>query len=271
MLSVAWLVPAPHADAQSYQFNTVQIDGNERIGDSAILSRAGIARGRAISAGELNDAYQNLQASGLFESVALEPRGGTLVITVVEFPTINRISFEGNARIDDEALASVVDSDERRVFNPTQAEKDANAIAQAYSNDGRIAARVQPKVIRRDQNRVDLVFEVFEGDNVEIERLSFVGNREYSDRRLRRVLGTKQAGLFRRLIKRDTFVPERIEADQQMRFLPVARLCRHAHFGGERSADRRTRWLFRAVQRARGATVQVRRTDRDLDHQRGER
>ena len=216
MLSVAWLVPAPHADAQSYQFNTVQIDGNERIGDSAILSRAGIARGRAISAGELNDAYQNLQASGLFESVALEPRGGTLVITVVEFPTINRISFEGNARIDDEALASVVDSDERRVFNPTQAEKDANAIAQAYSNDGRIAARVQPKVIRRDQNRVDLVFEVFEGDNVEIERLSFVGNREYSDRRLRRVLGTKQAGLFRRLIKRDTFVPERIEADQQM-------------------------------------------------------
>ncbi|HBR43083.1 MAG TPA: outer membrane protein assembly factor BamA, partial [Sulfitobacter pontiacus] len=216
MLSVAWLVPAPHADAQSYQFNTVQIDGNERIGDSAILSRAGIARGRAISAGELNDAYQNLQASGLFESVALEPRGGTLVITVVEFPTINRISFEGNARIDDEALASVVDSDERRVFNPTQAEKDANAIAQAYSNDGRIAARVQPKVIRRDQNRVDLVFEVFEGDNVEIERLSFVGNRQYSDRRLRRVLGTKQAGLFRRLIKRDTFVPERIEADQQM-------------------------------------------------------
>ena len=133
MLSVAWLVPAPHANAQSYQFNTVQIDGNERIGDSAILGQAGIARGRAISAGELNDAYQKLQASGLFESVAIEPRGGTLVITVVEFPTINRISFEGNARIDDEALASVVDSDERRVFNPTQAEKDANAIAQAYS------------------------------------------------------------------------------------------------------------------------------------------
>ena len=216
MMSVAWMVPGSPADAQEYTFSTIQIEGNNRIGDSAVLSRAGIARGKAVSGGELNDAYQRLQASGLFESVTIEPRGGTLVITVVEYPTINRVSFEGNARIKDEVLASVIDSDARRVFNPTQAEKDANAIAQAYSNDGRISARVQPKIIRRSQNRVDLVFEIFEGDNVEIERLSFVCNRVYSDRRLRRVLGTKQAGLFRILVKRDTFVADRTEADKQM-------------------------------------------------------
>ena len=216
MMSVAWMVPGSPADAQEYTFSTIQIEGNNRIGDSAVLSRAGIARGKAVSGGELNDAYQRLQASGLFESVTIEPRGGTLVITVVEYPTINRVSFEGNARIKDEVLASVIDSDARRVFNPTQAEKDANAIAQAYSNDGRISARVQPKIIRRSQNRVDLVFEIFEGDNVEIERLSFVGNRVYSDRRLRGVLGTKQAGLFRILVKRDTFVADRTEADKQM-------------------------------------------------------
>ena len=216
MMSVAWMVPGSPADAQEYTFSTIQIEGNNRSGDSAVLSRAGIARGKAVSGGELNDAYQRLQASGLFESVTIEPRGGTLVITVVEYPTINRVSFEGNARIKDEVLASVIDSDARRVFNPTQAEKDANAIAQAYSNDGRISARVQPKIIRRSQNRVDLVFEIFEGDNVEIERLSFVGNRVYSDRRLRRVLGTKQAGLFRILVKRDTFVADRTEADKQM-------------------------------------------------------
>ncbi|MAP14791.1 MAG: outer membrane protein assembly factor BamA, partial [Oceanibulbus sp.] len=101
-------------------------------------------------------------------------------------------------------------------FNPSQAEQDAAAIAEAYSNEGRLSARVQPRIIRRDQNRVDLVFEIFEGDNVEIERLSFVGNRVYSDRRLRRVLGTKQAGLFRRLVKRDTYVEGRVEADKQM-------------------------------------------------------
>lgn len=204
------------AQAQTYRFDSVVVDGNARIGQSAILSQAGIARGQNLSAGQLNDAYQRLVSSGLFESVEIAPQGNTLRITVVELPTINRISFEGNRRIKDEALTAMVSSSERRVFNPSLAEKDAAAIAEAYSNDGRLAARVTPRVIKRRDNRVDVVFEIFEGDVVEIERLSFVGNRVFSDRRLRRVLGTKQAGLFRTLIKADTFVSDRIEADKQM-------------------------------------------------------
>ncbi len=216
LLSVAWVAPGWEAAAQDYQFSTVVINGNERIGDSAILARAGIRRGQAVSGGQLNDAYQNLQNSGLFETVSIEPSGGTLVINVVELPTLNRVRFEGNKRIKDDVLAQLVTSTERRVFNPAQAEADAAAISEAYSNDGRLSARVQPRIIRRNQNRVDLVFEIFEGDNVEVERLSFVGNRVYSDRRLRRVLGTKQAGLFRRLVRRDTFVESNVEADKQM-------------------------------------------------------
>jgi outer membrane protein insertion porin family len=139
-----------------------------------------------------------------------------LRITVVEFPTINRVSFEGNRRIKDEAMSALVTSAERRVFNPSVAEADAAAIAEAYTNDGRLAARVTPRIIKRSNNRVDVVFEVFEGDVVEIERLSFVGNRIYSDNRLRRVLDTKQAGLFRALVRKDTFVEDRIEFDKQI-------------------------------------------------------
>lgn len=216
VMSVAWLLPGSEAAAQQYRFGSVVINGNERIGDSSILRRAGISRGQAVSGGQLNDAYQNLQNSGLFESVAIEPRGNTLVITVTELPTVNRIRFEGNRRIKDENLQQLVKTQERRVFSPAQAEADAAAIAEAYSTDGRIAARVQPRIIRRDQNRVDLVFEIFEGDNVEVERVSFVGNRVYSDRRLRRVLGTKQAGLFRRFVRRDTFIEGQVDIDKQL-------------------------------------------------------
>jgi outer membrane protein insertion porin family len=216
LLSVAWVAPGWQANAQSYQFNSVVINGNQRIGDSAVLARAGIRRGQAVTGGQLNDAYQNLQNSGLFETVSIDPQGGTLVINVTELPTLNRVRFEGNRRIKDDVLSQLVESTERRVFNPAQAEADAAAIAEAYSNEGRLSARVNPRIIRRDQNRVDLVFEIFEGDNVEIERLSFVGNRIYSDGRLRRVLGTKQAGLFRRLVKRDTFVENNVELDKQL-------------------------------------------------------
>lgn len=215
-LSFGLTLPAGIAHAQSYSFNTVQIDGNQRIEAATIVSFAGIPRGQTVSAAELNDAYQRILASGLFEEVRLEPRGNMLVISVTEFPTINQISFEGNRRLNTEALQTVVQSQSRRVFNPTTAESDAAAIADAYAQAGRLAATVNPRIIRRSDNRVDLVFEIFEGAVVEIERIGFVGNRTFSDARLRRVLETKQAGLLRALIQRDTFVADRIEFDKQV-------------------------------------------------------
>mgnify|MGYP003681876309 CR=1 FL=1 len=204
------------ASAQNYRFTTVQIDGNQRIEDGTILTYAGIARGETVSAGQLNSAYQAILASGLFETVELIPQGNRLVIKVTEYPTISRISFEGNRRLKDDALSAAVESKERRVFSPTVAERDAANIAEAYSQQGRLAARVTPRIIRRSDNRVDLVFEIFEGGITEIERIGFVGNRAFSDRRLRRVLETKQAGLLRALFKSDTFVEDRVEFDKQV-------------------------------------------------------
>ncbi len=209
------LLPEP-AVAQSYSFSSVLIQGNARVDTGTILSYAGIARGQTVSAAELNDAYQRLVGSGLFEEVVIDPRGSQLVISVVEFPTINRISFEGNNRLKDEDLSAIVQSESRRVFSPSLAEGDAQRISEAYLQQGRLAARVSPKVIRRSDNRVDLVFEVFEGGVSEIERIGFTGNGVYSDRRLRRVLETKQAGILRALIKKDTFVEDRIEFDKQL-------------------------------------------------------
>ncbi len=208
-------LPAPVV-AQSYAFSNVSIEGNERIEPGTILSYAGIARGESVSAAQLNDAYQRIIASGLFETVEIVPQGSTLVIKVVEYPTINRIAFEGNRRIKDEDLAQIVQSQSRRVYSPRQAEQDAQSIAEAYVNEGRIAARVTPKLIKRSENRVDLVFEVFEGGVSEIERIGFVGNQAFSDGRLRRVLETKQAGILRALIRRDTFIEDRIQFDKQV-------------------------------------------------------
>ena len=202
--------------AQTYKFSTIDIQGNKRIEDIAILTYAGIAKGETITAGQLNDAYQRIEDSGVFESIILEPRDSTLRITVVERPTINRINFEGNRRVQDNELSAIIGSTQRRVFVPEVAERDAARIAEVYSQEGRLAAKVTPKIIRLSDNRVDLVFEILEGDVIEVERLTFVGNRAYTDRRLRQVLGTKQAGFLRALIRSDTLIEDRIEFDQQL-------------------------------------------------------
>lgn len=216
IVSVTSLGIALQAQAQTYRFNAVKIEGNERVDAATILSYAGIGKGEAVSAGELNDAFQRISNAGLFEDVQIVPQGGTLVIKVKEFPTISVINFEGNKRLKDEMLATIVKSQSRRVFSPAQAEADAAEITKAYQEGGRIAATVDPRIIRRAGNRVDLVFDIKEGKVVEVERLSFVGNRAFTDRRLRQVLATKQAGIFRRLIQSDTFVADRIEFDKQL-------------------------------------------------------
>jgi outer membrane protein insertion porin family len=202
--------------AQDYVFSNVQIEGNSLIEPATILKFAGIARGETVSAAQLNDAQQRLTESGLFSTVELVPSGGTLIIRVVENATINIVSFEGNRRLKDEDLAEVVKSQSRRVYSAAQAEADAAAITQAYSNAGRLAARVEPRVILRDDNKVDLVFEIREGRVTEVQRLSFTGNRSFSDRRLRQVLESKQAGFLRAIIQRDTYIADRTELDKQL-------------------------------------------------------
>ena len=210
-----WAAALP-AQAQSYRFTNVEVAGNQRIEAGTILTYAGIARGETVTAGQLNEAYQRILGSGLFEEVSIDPRGNTLRIEVTEYPTVSRIAFEGNSKIKDDDLSGLIESAPRQVFNPAKAERDAAVIVDAYAESGRSAARVSPKVIRRSDNRVDLVFEIFEGKKIEVQRVSFVGNRAYSDRRLRRVIESKQAGLFRALVNRDTFVEDRIEFDKQL-------------------------------------------------------
>ena len=212
---VALTMQAGAALAQ-VRVNTVAIDGNQRIPDATIISLLDLEPGAVVSDGQINDALQRVVASGLFETVEITPRGNGLLVEVVERPTVNRISIEGNRRLDDEELLAEISSAPRRVYSPNVAQADARAIADAYSRRSRIAAQVTPRIIRRSDNRVDLVFEISEGRVVENERISFVGNRAFSDRRLRRVIDTKQAGFLRAIIGRDTFVPERIAFDRQL-------------------------------------------------------
>lgn len=216
LIAVAVAFGGVPAFSQSYVFNRVVVEGNERIEPATIAKFAGVAQGESISQAALNDAYQRLNASGLFSSIELVPSGGTLIIRVVEYPTVNVVDFEGNARLKDEELASVIKSQGRRIYSPAQIAADAAAITQLYSDKGRMAARVEPRVIDRGDNRVDVVFEIREGKVTEVQRLSFTGNRSYSDRRLRQVLASKQAGFLRAFITRDSYQADRIEFDKQL-------------------------------------------------------
>ena len=214
MISCVWMVQA--AQANDFKITEIIVDGNRRIETETIRSYTEIETPAVLAIGEVNDAVQRVRDSNLFETVTAEVQGNKLKVTVVEFPTVNEVVFEGNDRLGEKQLSALVRSQSRRIYSVSQVRDDANAIAEAYANQGRIAASVEPRIIRRSDNRVDVIFEIAEGGVVEIERLSFVGNRTFSDRRLRRVLNTKQAGLLRIFVQRDTYVEDRVEFDKQV-------------------------------------------------------
>ena len=215
-LCVFFTAGAQGAMAQDFSFYRIDVEGNKRIEASTIVTYSGLATEQVFGADDLNRAYQNIIASGLFESVEVIPNDNLLVIKVSEFPTVNKIEFEGNRLVNDDTLRSAVGLQPRRVFNPDKVDGDRSAIAQLYADQGRLAARITPKIIRRSDNRVDVVFEIFEGGLTEIERIGIVGNRVFSDRRLRRVLDTKQAGFLRTFVRRDTFLADRIQFDKRL-------------------------------------------------------
>ena len=214
VLALICLTQAAHA--QIFQILSVAIEGNRRIEAATIQSFTRIESGDFLGAGEVNDAVQRVRDSQLFESVSADVAGSVLKINVVEFPTVNVVVFEGNSKLKVEQLEGIVDTTSSKVYSESQVRDDANSIAAAYADQGRISASVDPRIIQRSDNRVDVVFEIVEGDVVEIERISFVGNRTFADSRLRRVLRTKQAGFLRLLLQSDTFLKDRIEFDKQV-------------------------------------------------------
>jgi len=197
------------------QSSGVEVTGNARIEDDTIRVFAGLVPGEANSQEDINAAVQRLFDTGLFEDVSITRSGSGFVIAVVENPTINIINFEGNRRLDDDRLQGVIQLEPRQAFSRAAAEADAASIVELYARSGRIAAEVVPKIIRLEDNRVNLVYEVFEGRVTEVQRIAFVGNERYSDRRLRRVINTSQAGFLSFFFTSDLYDPDRLELDKQ--------------------------------------------------------
>lgn len=215
LLGVSTLTPVA-AQAQTYRFSNVAVEGNSQIDAATIAGYARIAQSRAVSAAELNAAYQRVVATGFFRTVDFVPQGSRLLIRVQEYPLLGRVVIEGNRRVRDDALLPVIRSRAGGVYSPNVAESDANAMAEVYAGGGRLSARVTPRIIERAGGRVDLVFEVTEGQVVEIQRISFVGNRSFTERRLRNAIESAQAGRLSTLFRVDNFNEARVARDRQV-------------------------------------------------------
>ena len=194
----------------------ISIEGAERVEPATVRSYLLVREGDPFDPGAIDRSLKSLFSTGLFADVSFIRRGAALVITVVENPVINRIAFEGNKRQSSQDLEREVTLRPRVIFTRTKVQSDVKRILTIYRQTGRFAATVEPKIIQLPQNRVDLVFEINEGDPTGIENIRFVGNKEYADSKLREVVRTKESRWYRFLTSDDSYDPDRLALDREL-------------------------------------------------------
>ena len=134
------------------------VQGNQRIERDTILSYMMIKEGFAYDVDAINNSLKNLFATGLFADITIKMEGSDLLVNVVENPVINRVSFEGNARIKNEILESETSLKPRSTYTRAKVQTDLERIMEVYRRSGMFGVNIEPKIIERPQNRVDLVF-----------------------------------------------------------------------------------------------------------------
>src|SRR4051812_8661672 len=164
------------ATAALAQSSSIAVEGNRRVEADTIRSYFHLSAGERLDAAKIDAGLKALYATGLFQDVRISQPGGRVVVTVVENPVVNRVAFEGNKKLKDEQLTGEVQSKPRGTFSRPMIQADTQRIVEVYRRAGRYDIRVVPKIIELPNNRVDLVFEISEGQKTGVKRIDFTGN-----------------------------------------------------------------------------------------------
>ncbi|MGB0908335.1 MAG: outer membrane protein assembly factor BamA [Maricaulaceae bacterium] len=194
---------------------SVQVQGNQRVEANTVASYLLFGRGDPYDPQRIDVSVKTLYATGLFADVSIDPRDGNVLISVVENPIINRVILEGNKALKTDKITDEIEAEPRAIFTRAKVQEDVQRIIELYRQSGRFAANVVPKVVQQPQNRIDLIFEITEGPVTGVKRINFIGNNEFSDRKLRGEIVTEESTWFKFFSSNDNYDPGRIEYDRE--------------------------------------------------------
>lgn len=222
-LSAALVVPGALAvqfvatsAAEAAVVSRVEVSGNQRIDADTVRNYISIKPGKAFSSSDIDSAVKALFGTGLFSDVQINQVGSTLVVKVSEYQVVNQVLFQNNKKLKDNALAMAVQLKPRGTFSQATLDSDVEAVKAAYRRIGRDDVTVTTQVMQLGDNRVNVVFNITEGDRTQIAAINFVGNSAYSSRRLSDVINTKRSSWVSFILRDDVYDDDKLRADQEL-------------------------------------------------------
>ncbi len=194
----------------------IEYEGLDRVEVDAIKDCVTIVPHRPYSQKDIDDSLKALFKKDFFSYVRFVKRGDTLVVCCTEKPIIDKVAFEGNDAASEEMLKNIVNDriGEGKLYNLHIIKDVLSDIQLAYKSIGYFSAIITPKVIKHPGNRIDLVFEIQEGERTSIKKIIFVGNKQFSDDELKDLLSIKEKKVWR-FWDGDShiFRPDKVEVD----------------------------------------------------------
>ncbi len=188
------------------------VKGNQLVDTAVITSYVD-------AAGDVDRSIKSLYSTGLFRDVSVKRSGGNTIVTVVENPIVNRVAFEGNNKLKDTQLSEISQIKPRSVLGNAKVQEDVQRIVGAYQSMGYSSVSVTPKQIERSGNRVDLIYEIDEARGFgkeAIDRITFNGNKAFSDTALRNEIQSRQSRWYNFMSTADVYDPDRVDIDKEL-------------------------------------------------------
>ncbi|MDE8652070.1 outer membrane protein assembly factor BamA [Novosphingobium album (ex Liu et al. 2023)] len=207
--------PAASAPVVGETIRSIQVVGAERLEAQTILSYVKLRIGQPYTSAAADEALKDLYETELLSDVKITNENGFVTIEVKENPVVNRILLEGNKRIKSDKILPEIKVAPRQIFTRSKVRADVARIIELYKRQGRYAATVEPKMVMLEQNRVDIVFEITEGDKSKVRQINIIGNEKFSDGELRGQMVTKQARITKLFSSSTSYDPDRLAFDQQ--------------------------------------------------------
>ena len=225
------------ARADSAADSVISVAGNRHTDAAMIRSYFHAAPGRPLDAAALDAALKSLYASGLFADVKMTRDGGRVLVAVVENPTIQQIAFEGNKKIKDADLKKALQSKAGGPLSRFFVQTDVRHLIELYRQHGYFKVQITPETINvknggvdakasaaksRGANakrapdkgeRVNLVFQIKEGDKLAVRKILFAGNRAFPPSKLSGVIKTGKTNFLSFLLDNDIYDADKIDND----------------------------------------------------------
>jgi outer membrane protein insertion porin family len=236
----------PSAHAATVIESTIEVAGNRHVDADVIRSYFHAGADGLLDAAARDNALKSLYATSLFADVQISGAADHLLVKVIENPIIDKTAFDGNKKVKDDDLKSIIQSKNGSPLSRAIVHDDVERIIDVYRQHGYFEVYVEPKTIAAKNDRVDLVFEIKEGEKLAVRQIAFAGNASYSASKLRGVIKTGETNFLSLLFNNDIYDADRIESDVD--------LIRH-FYRNHGYADVRVRSLASYVAAKKGVVV----------------